>query len=274
MSFQILQDFFSQLRIFAGWALWPTIKDVWRSPSLLLHPMVLRRTFFTHLWAVFSKFIDQGGQPVKQKLITPNAYGIVLDIGAGMRASLITACALSAPTGHGHTATYLDRSKVTKYIALEPNARFHAEIRRIAGEGGFVEADGTLLILGTGGEDCAGIVRDVGTGGVDTLISILSFCSVPHPDKSIRALVQNVLKPGGQLLSYEHVDSPVKSVRFMQTVLNPGWKTCFDGCNLGRPIFEWIRRAGEWVVVDEWSLEDENPENLFYHRVGRFVKGE
>ena len=33
--------------------------------------------------------------------------------------------------GHGHSAQYLDRTRVTKYVALEPNAAMHPEIRKI-----------------------------------------------------------------------------------------------------------------------------------------------
>ncbi|KZV78306.1 hypothetical protein EXIGLDRAFT_717173, partial [Exidia glandulosa HHB12029] len=205
--------------MFIGWAFWPTLADIRARPSLLLRPLALRRAFFTHVWAIFAQHIDEGGKEIKSKLVTPHALGVVLEIGAG----------------HGHTAHYLDISKVTRYVALEPNLGFHAHIRQHAHDAGFVEADGTLLILGTGGEDIAGIIHSLGPSSVDTLLSIHSLCSVPNPKSTIRALVHRVLKPGGQLLSYEHIEGRTRGVRFAQAMLNPIWTMFFDGCNIGRP---------------------------------------
>ncbi len=43
---------------------------------------------------------------------------------------------------------------------------------------------------------------------VDTIVSILSLCSIPSPTRTLRALVHSVLAPGGQLLFREHVRNP------------------------------------------------------------------
>ncbi|EJD41915.1 hypothetical protein AURDEDRAFT_68209 [Auricularia subglabra TFB-10046 SS5] len=253
----LLYDFLGQVVTFLGWAFFPTAKDVCEDPALLLHPFVLRRIFFSHVWAEMSQHMDAAGRDLKANLITPHAYGVVLDIGAG----------------HGHTASYLDRSKVTRYVALEPNKAFHGHIRRVAEENGFLESNHTLLILGTGAEDCGGIIAVLGPHTVDTLISVLSFCSVPSGKQSLRALAQQVLKPGGQLLSFEHIESPVAAVRRLQAVLNPFWGTVLDGCVLGRPIFEWIHAADDWAEADEWEVGEEKY-NLFFKRAGRFVRKE
>jgi hypothetical protein len=37
-----------------------------------------------HIWAVFGNSTDEGGRSTKEALITPNAYGVVLDIGVGV----------------------------------------------------------------------------------------------------------------------------------------------------------------------------------------------
>lgn len=39
----------------------------------------------SHVWVSFGDGLDEGGRPVKEGLITPHAYGVVLDIGAGQR---------------------------------------------------------------------------------------------------------------------------------------------------------------------------------------------
>ncbi|OBZ72762.1 Methyltransferase-like protein 7B [Grifola frondosa] len=209
----------------------------------------------SHVWTVFGNGIRES-RPVKQGLITTNAKGIVLDIGAG----------------HGHTVLYLDRERVTKYIALEPNHLMHDEIRKLAASKGFTESAGTLTILPYGAEDTALIVSALGeVDSVDTLISILTLCSIPRPEQSLKALVDEVLKPGGQLLFYEHVLSPLDDVAWWQRFWTPLWKTAFDGCCLDRPTHVWVRKMAGWSSGEVWGKEGEDEENLFWHRVGTWT---
>jgi hypothetical protein len=39
-----------------------------------------------NVWTLFGDLVDDGARPVKQHLIAQNAYGVVLDIGAGQKA--------------------------------------------------------------------------------------------------------------------------------------------------------------------------------------------
>ncbi|KZV79729.1 hypothetical protein EXIGLDRAFT_734406 [Exidia glandulosa HHB12029] len=55
-------------------------------------------------------------------------------------------------------------------------------------------------------------------------------------------------------------------------MLNPIWTMFFDGCNIGRPIFGWLRAADDWESSEEWGIEELGPETLFDRRVGRFVR--
>jgi hypothetical protein len=57
----------------------PTLGDIIRNPTLLVRPQALSRAFMANLWAVFGDRMD----PNQSHLIKPNAYGSVLDIGAG-----------------------------------------------------------------------------------------------------------------------------------------------------------------------------------------------
>ena len=38
----------------------------------------------THVWVPFGNGIDINARETKSSLLTPNAYGVVLDVGAGM----------------------------------------------------------------------------------------------------------------------------------------------------------------------------------------------
>jgi hypothetical protein len=175
--------------------------------------------------------------------------------------------------GHGHTANYLDREKVSKYIALEPNALMHAEIRKLAGAKGFMESDRSLLIISCGAEDISSVLATLHEpNSIDTLISILTLCSIPAPEQTLGALVRYVLKPGGTLLFYEHVLNPRDDVAWWQRFWTPVWKIAFDGCRLDRPTHLWIERMGLWSTGESWGKEGEDEENLFWHRAGKYVK--
>lgn len=235
------------------------------SPSLLLRPIALSRVFFAYVWIPFGVGANENSRADKELLITPNAYGVVLDIGAG----------------HGHTVNYLDHNRVTKYIALEPNTHMHARLRSAANAAGFREAEGTLLILSCGAEDAETIVSAVGNGGqttVDTLISILSLCSVPSPENTVSSLVREVLKPGGQWLFYEHVLNPRSDVAWWQRFWGPVWSMAMDGCRLDRPTHLWLRNLSTdegksvWKEMNLWAKEGQDEETLFWHQSGKLIK--
>ncbi|KAJ4488161.1 hypothetical protein J3R30DRAFT_3695806 [Lentinula aciculospora] len=248
-------------------ALIPTIKDVWKKPSTISQ---LSRTFMAHVWIVFASQVDANARTVKQELFLPNATGVVLDIGAGL----------------GHGIQYLDRTKVTKYVAVEPNTRMHPELRRIAATAEYRESDGTLVILGCGAEEITIILESLGSTmhSVDTITSVMSMCSIPSAEDALRGLVRHVLKPGGQLLFYEHVLSPRQDVAWWQRFWAPMWQIFYDGCRLDCPTDIWINEIkdvddnGEevdiWSERKLWGVPGETEETVFHHVLGKFVKRE
>ncbi|KAJ6581360.1 hypothetical protein B0H19DRAFT_1114850 [Mycena capillaripes] len=258
----------SDLRAAFHVATLPTLKAICREPSLVLRPASLSRTFMAAVWTAFAAPTDEGARPAKLTLI-PYATGAVLDIGAGL----------------GHSIDYLDRKAVTAYIALEPNALMHDAIRERANAAGFREEDGTLLILrGCGAEDTAAIRAQLDGAGlqINTMLSIMTLCSIPDPQPTLIRLVREVLAPGGRLLFYEHVLSPRADVAWWQRFWTPLWRLAFDGCCLDRPTHLWVEAmedegpGGEninmWSDRKVWGKEGEPDEHLFWHRVGHFVK--
>lgn len=73
----------TDLRLAIKIALLPTLRDVFREPTLLVRPQAFSRVFMAHLWMVYGEGSDTRSRDVKNHLIKPNAYGSVLDIGAG-----------------------------------------------------------------------------------------------------------------------------------------------------------------------------------------------
>ena len=86
----------------------------------------------------------------------------------------------------------------------------HPHIRARANEAGYHESDGTLLILSCGAEHTSTILSSLSLSRgasesappVDTIISVLTLCTIPNPQDTLKTLVRDVLKPGGQLLYY------------------------------------------------------------------------
>lgn len=76
----------------------PTLGDIFKQLSLLLSPTALAHVFMAHLWAVVGEGLDEGHRETKQNIITRNASGVVLDIGAGISHTLpLSSTILSDP---------------------------------------------------------------------------------------------------------------------------------------------------------------------------------
>lgn len=64
----------------------PTLRAIWATPGLLLRPRAISRIIMAHIWrSDFGDGTDANAREVKERLITPNASGVVLDLGAGMQ---------------------------------------------------------------------------------------------------------------------------------------------------------------------------------------------
>lgn len=77
--FSILTD----LRLSIIATLKPTLKEILNSPLLLFHPRELSKIIFYNVWITYGHAANEGGRAIKEVLITTNARGVVLDLGAG-----------------------------------------------------------------------------------------------------------------------------------------------------------------------------------------------
>ncbi|KAJ7021472.1 hypothetical protein C8F04DRAFT_1224076 [Mycena alexandri] len=269
MQLSAALDLVGQIRWILMTGIPPVLRAIYASPSLIFDFTALSRISMATVWVPFGEGTDAHAKVDKTNLITPNATGIVLDLGSG----------------HGYTPNYLDRTKVTQFIAVEPNVLMHSSIRQKAEAAGFSEADGSLLILSCGAEDTASILSSLRPDDtrvqakVDTIISVLTICTIPAPQQTLRALVDKVLAPGGEFLFYEHVLSPRADVAWWQQFWTPVWSKVLDGCTLNRPTHIWVDQLvnedGEsfWAEGGSaWNSVDFPEENLFCRRLGRFVK--
>lgn len=62
----------------------PTLKALLREPALFLRPRQISRIYMANQWLLYGDGIDGNAKAEKEQIITPHAYGRVLDLGAGM----------------------------------------------------------------------------------------------------------------------------------------------------------------------------------------------
>jgi ubiquinone/menaquinone biosynthesis C-methylase UbiE len=96
---------------------------------------------------------------------------------------------------------------------------------------------------------------ELGDESFDTVVSTFSMCTIPDYRRAIRE-ARRVLRPGGRLVSLEHVRSPNPLVRAVQHVLDP--LSVRFGCDhlLRQPLAA-LRQEGfeiETVQRSRWGL--------------------
>ena len=125
------------------------------------------------------------------------AYGVVLDLGPGNGAQL----------------GRLNSNNVATIYGVEPNQAFlislHESIQRHGLEGKYTVVPCRV-------EDTM-TMRDYGIveGSIDTIVSVHVLCSVEDPSR-VEGCLNRYLKPGGQLIFYEHIRHHTWMPRLLQ----------------------------------------------------------
>ena len=124
--------------------------------------------------------------------------------------------------GPGSGANFRYYSRGTRVIAIEPNARMHARLRRAAARHGL-----DLDLHATGGETI-----DVPSQSVAWVCSTLVLCSVSNR-AAVLGEIRRILRPGGRFVAIEHVPAPPGSaVAWLQRMIRRPWRWMFEGCEL------------------------------------------
>ena len=120
--------------------------------------------------------------------LVAKAYGTVLELGPGS----------------GNQLSRYDVSKINRIYGVEPNVDLHAALRNNIKKNGLSDV---YTLVPCGLEDSEKLAEyGVQPGSMDTVMSVQVLCSVPEPAASATALYR-LLKPGGQMIVYEHVRS-------------------------------------------------------------------
>jgi len=160
-----------------------------------------------------------GTKPIlkQREKVVPQAQGNVLEIGVGA----------------GHNLPYYDSQRVQSIVGIDPcQTSWRLAASRAAQVGvprEFVEGSAEKMPLPD--------------GQFDTVLMTYSLCTIPDAHSAL-AEIGRVLKPGGSLVFCEHGKAPDPAVARWQQRVNPLWRRLLGGCNVNRPIVEWIESAG------------------------------
>lgn len=148
--------------------------------------------------------------------VADRSKGTVLEIGAGTGMNL------------------LRFKDIDEVIACEPDPAYRKRLlRRVP------EAQVSVRVV-----ECPAERLSLPSHSVDTVISMLTLCSVDDPARAV-AEIARVLRPGGELLLFEHV----RNGRLLQALCSPAFRLLAGGCRLTRPTLDTVRAFGFQIEV-------------------------
>lgn len=170
---------------------------------------------------VYPQIVSALGNPkpiddIRRRMI-PLAHGEVLELGVGP----------------GVNFPYYAPGAVSKVFALEPNPGM---LKRAREQRRLIEIDVEFV-------DLPGERIPLDDQSVDTVVSTFTMCTIPGLVEALRG-VGRVLRPGGQLIFFEHGLAPDPPVQRWQKRVEPFFKLAFEGCHVTRHIPSTITESG------------------------------
>ena len=187
--------------------------------------MSLRQRFFALTYDRQMAKVEKAGLHAhREQLLSPLA-GRVLEIGGGTGSNL---------SSYGAAVTSLTITEPDRHMLR----RLEAHVR---------EQMPTARVLRAPAEDLP-----FGDDSFDAVVSTLVLCGVDDQPRALRE-IRRVLRPGGQLVFFEHVRSDDPKVARQQDRMNPV-NRFVAGCECNRPTLESIRGAGFDVEASTATL--------------------
>ncbi|KAL8931483.1 MAG: hypothetical protein Q9216_007187 [Gyalolechia sp. 2 TL-2023] len=224
-----------------------------RKPQEILSVSKFLDHSFSRFWLMMgAKFAEEETENGVPALVS-HASGTIIELGPGS----------------GCQVHRYDPKKVTKIYGLEPCKGLHAQLRENAKKAGLSDVY-TIVPCGVEDVECLrkyGVDREA----FDTVLSIQVLCSVPNQKETVAALYR-LLKPGGQMIVYEHVKSRDFFSSFLQTVYMLVWPYLLANCHLDRDTAQTLRDAGKWAKVDLQLPTAEDAWQVVPRIKGRLIK--
>ncbi|UTT90991.1 hypothetical protein NDA17_005913 [Ustilago hordei] len=223
-------------------------------PLNLINPFHWQKLIFANGFGPVLRASDEMYKNIKQPLLS-SAYGRILEIGAGS----------------GDSVGHYDADKIERLFCLEPyeplRNQLFAKLNKLN-----LSKKGTVIPVGLDKTSRPALLQaGIEPASLDTIVLFQVMCSIPDP-KTHLDFLQSLLKPGGQIILFEHVGSKHTLARIIQTVWTPIWSRNFGGCELTRDSGDWLRDIGGWKAIDIKRPVHETTADLIPHAVGRLVK--
>jgi ubiquinone/menaquinone biosynthesis C-methylase UbiE len=188
--------------------------------------MSLRRRFFALTYDHQMGKVEKAGLRAHREQLLSTLSGRVLEIGGGTGSNL---------SSYGAAVQSLTITEPDRYMLR----RLEAHVR---------EQMPAACVLRAPAEDLP-----FGDGSFDAVVSTLVLCAVDDQPRALRE-IRRVLRPGGQLVFYEHVRSDDPKIARLQNRMNPITRFVV-GCECNRPTLQSIRTAGFDVESAPTTLE-------------------
>ena len=160
----------------------------------------------------------------QREKVVPLAKGQVLEIGMGS----------------GLNIPFYDANKIEFVWGLEPS-----DGMRKKAQSNIKNAPFEVRWLDSPSEEIP-----IENSSVDTIVLTYTLCTIADWYKALQEM-RRVLKQGGSLIFCEHGEAPDEGVRKWQEKINPLWKKIAGGCNLNRPIPQYLEEGGFKIQMME-----------------------
>jgi ubiquinone/menaquinone biosynthesis C-methylase UbiE len=175
-----------------------------------------RHPIFARVYARISPAMDAQGALEHRRALLASLAGRVLEVGAG----------------NGLNFAHYP-SAVTEVLAVEPEPYLRRLAQAAAGQAPVAVrvVDGTADTL------------PVADASMDAAVASLVLCSVPDQARALAEL-HRVLRPGGEVRFFEHVQADTPGLARVQRLADLVWPTLVGGCHTSRDTLAAISAAG------------------------------
>jgi SAM-dependent methyltransferase len=210
---------------------------------LIISPKTFQSKWFENFWRVIGpKMAASEAQVDHVDDILSRARGKVLELGPGA----------------GDQMFHYRPEEIKVLYAAEPNAFLHGKLADAARKH---RLDAKMVVLEAGAQPGSllqalkgqGLIPATTTslpseGVFDTIVAVKSMCSAPQKQMAATvAVIQALLKPGGEFLFFEHVDNSNDLITmYYAWVVDWIWPLFMGGCRLNGKLDKIVLGMGGW----------------------------